>query len=77
MTEFVTHIVKGIVDDASAVEVRHSREREGQYYLVTVDPNDVGKMIGKHGRVINAIRSVVSAGAAKNHQKAYVKINAD
>lgn len=77
MTKFVEHIVKGIVDDPSAVEIRHSSEREGQYYHVTVDPNDVGKMIGKHGRVINAIRNVVSAVAAKNQQKAYVKINAD
>lgn len=77
MTEFVTHIVKGIVNDPDAVEVRFSREREGHYYLVTVNPEDVGKMIGKHGRVINAIRNVVSAVAAKSRQKAYVKINAD
>ncbi len=75
--KLVEHLVKNIVSEPDSVEVETTQERDGAVYYVTVEPNDVGKMIGKNGRVITAIRHVASAAAAKGQQKAYVKINTD
>jgi hypothetical protein len=46
-------------------------------FYVRVSPDDVGKIIGKSGRVVSAIRCVVSAVAAKSREKAFVKIVTD
>ena len=77
MQPLVEHIVKNIVSNPDEVTVELAEEREGSVYYVTVEQNDVGKMIGKNGRVITAIRHLVSAAAAKGQRKAYVKINTD
>jgi predicted RNA-binding protein YlqC (UPF0109 family) len=46
-------------------------------FFVRCSPEDVGKVIGKSGRVVSAIRCVVSAVAAKSREKAFVKIVTD
>ncbi|MFH1574066.1 MAG: KH domain-containing protein, partial [Acidobacteriota bacterium] len=43
-------------------------------YEVTVAEDDLGKVIGKHGRVANALRTVAKAAAIKSHKNVYVKI---
>lgn len=75
--ELIEHIVTNIVAEPEAVQVKLVNEREGSVYYVTVAPNDVGKMIGKNGRVISALRQFVSASAAKGRRKAYVKVITD
>ncbi len=52
-------------------------DRNGVTYYVKVAPNDVGKVIGKAGRVVSAIRYVVSAAAAKAKLKAFVKVDTE
>ncbi len=73
----VEYIVKSIVSEPDAVVVEERGEREGTIFLVTVAPNDVGKIIGKNGRVITSVRQFVSACAAKSRRRAMVKVNAD
>lgn len=70
----VESLVKGVVDSPERVSIEEELEMGTRTFHVTVEPDDVGKVIGKSGRVINAIRFVVSAVASKSREKAYVKV---
>ncbi len=74
LSPFVEHVVKLVVDEPEAVSVDSFRDRDGQVYEVRVAPNDVGKVIGKGGRVVSCVRYLVSAAAAKSRQRAFVKV---
>ena len=71
---FVEEIVKSSVSDPNSVEIDEVLEGNTRTFNVRVAQDDVGKVIGKSGRVISAIRQVVSAIASKSKEKAYVKI---
>ncbi|MBV6457351.1 MAG: hypothetical protein HONBIEJF_00459 [Fimbriimonadaceae bacterium] len=77
LTPLVEKLVKNIVTEPESVMVDATKGPDGLVFNVTVSPNDVGKVIGKNGRVISAVRYVVSAAAAKDRQKAYVKVVTD
>ncbi len=65
MQDFVEFIAKGLADDPSAVEVT-TVERSGMSVIeLRVAPVDVGKLIGRRGTTIQAIRSLVQVGGAK------------
>lgn len=67
-------MVKAIVDDPAAVSVAES-ESNGELTLeLTVAPDDMGKVIGKHGRIAKAIRMVMKAAAASVDRKVVVRI---
>jgi predicted RNA-binding protein YlqC (UPF0109 family) len=64
MQAFLEYIVKGLVQKPEAVTVTPI-EREGTtVYELRLDPQDVGKIIGRQGMTINAIRSLLLAGSA-------------
>lgn len=67
-------LVKALVDNPDAVDVREVADRRSVTYEVSVDPEDMGKIIGKQGRVANALRTVAKAAALKEHTNVYVKI---
>ncbi len=70
----LTNMVKAIVDDPAAVSVAES-ENNGELILeLTVAPNDMGKVIGKHGRIAKALRMVMKSAAASVDRKVVVKI---
>ena len=71
---FVEELVKSIVSEPNSVEIDEVLEGNTRTFNVRVAQDDVGKVIGKSGRVISAIRQVVSAIASKSKEKAYVKI---
>jgi predicted RNA-binding protein YlqC (UPF0109 family) len=77
LAPLVQHLVSEIVSEPEVVTVEQSADRDGTTYFVKVAPTDVGKVIGKSGRVVSCIRYVVSAAAAKNRHKAYVKVITD
>jgi hypothetical protein len=62
------------VDEPDQVEVEEEFEMGARTFFVRVASDDVGKIIGKSGRVVSAVRCVVSAVAAKSREKAFVKI---
>lgn len=70
----VEHLVRSIVAEPDSVSVEENKGRDGLTFFVRVAPNDVGKVIGKNGRVVQAVRYLVSAAAAKARQKAFVKV---
>ncbi|CAN5662421.1 hypothetical protein BH11ARM2_BH11ARM2_16910 [soil metagenome] len=73
----VEKLVEAVVEKPEAVVIEEESEMGVRTFHVTVDPEDVGKVIGKSGRVVSAIRCVVSAVAAKNRERAYVKVVTD
>ncbi|HVS20442.1 MAG TPA: KH domain-containing protein [Pyrinomonadaceae bacterium] len=69
MRDTVELIVKALVDDAEAVDVR-AIEREGTTRIeVRVAQSDMGKVIGKQGRTVRALRSLVYAAGLKQHRR--------
>lgn len=70
----VQTLVKLTVQEPDVVEVNEVQDRGVTVYNVTVAPNDVGRVIGKEGRVISCIRQIVSAVASKERKRTVVKI---
>ncbi|WP_117238491.1 KH domain-containing protein [Thermus sediminis] len=65
MKDLVEYLARSVVDHAEAVRVLERRGRDGPVYLLEVAPEDKGRIIGKGGRVIEAIRTLVRAYAKR------------
>lgn len=74
MKELVEVIAKALVDDPESVVVNEREEKKTTVLEVRVAESDMGKVIGKQGRIAKAIRSVVKAAAAKEDKKIIVDI---
>ena len=71
----VRFVVTSLVDDVDAVSVAASQPREGEtLYEVTVAPDDVGKVIGRQGRIIKAIRVLARAAASVDGEQVEVEV---
>ncbi len=77
MEALIVTIAKGLVDDKSAVTVTADPpDEEGTVvYHLHVAPDDMGRVIGRHGRIAKAIRTVVRSAANKNGSKVMVEID--
>ncbi|MEI9907234.1 MAG: RNA-binding protein [Actinomycetota bacterium] len=64
--EALEHLVKGIVDHPEDVVIREKTHRRGSTLEVRVNPEDIGKVIGRNGRTAKALRTVVSALAGRS-----------
>lgn len=74
MKELVEVIAKSLVDDPSAVVVEE-KEKDGELHLeLRVAKEDMGKVIGKQGRIAKAIRAVIKAATLKNSKPVFVEI---
>nr|WP_296265549.1 KH domain-containing protein [uncultured Merdimonas sp.] len=74
MKELVEVIAKALVDDPDSVVVTEREDKKTTILEVRVADSDMGKVIGKQGRIAKAIRSVVKAAAAKEDKKVIVDI---
>ena len=75
MREVVEMIVKALVDDRESVDVREVEQRNGATLIeVRVGPNDVGKIIGKQGNTIRALRSLTRIAGGKHNRRYVVEI---
>jgi predicted RNA-binding protein YlqC (UPF0109 family) len=61
LEEALEHLVRGIVDHPDDVQVRDRTNRRGRTLEVRVNPEDLGKVIGRGGRTAKALRTVVGA----------------
>ena len=74
MKELVEVITKALVDDPESVVVTEREEKKATVLEARVADSDMGKVIGKQGRIAKAIRSVVKAAASKEDKKVIVDI---
>ena len=74
MKELVEVIAKALVDDPESVVENEREEKKTTVLEVRVAESDMGKVIGKQGRIAKALRSVVKAAAAKEDKKVVVDI---
>ena len=76
MEELLINIAKGLVEDPDSVSVTTEEGENGAtVYHLHVAENDVGRVIGKQGRIAKAIRIVMRAAATRNDAKAIVEID--
>jgi uncharacterized protein len=72
--ELVEYLARRLVDEPDAVRVEE-HEREGELVLeLHVAPDDVGKVIGRQGRIARALRTVVRAAAAREDRRVLLEI---
>ncbi len=74
MKELVEVIAKSLVDLPDKVVVTERETEKGLILELKVDPTDMGKVIGKQGRIAKAIRSVVKAAASREDKKVIIEI---
>lgn len=73
--ELCEYLVLGLVDDRDAVDVSIDMTADAIILRIVVAPEDRGKVIGRGGRVVRAIRSVVRAGAVKSGRRVLVEVD--
>lgn len=74
MEALIQTIVQPLVDHPEDVQVNAKEESAKVVYHLTVNPNDVGKVIGKNGRIAKSIRTVVYAAGSNTKKRIYLDI---
>ena len=74
MPEFIEYIVRSLVDDPSQVRVTEIEGANTIIYELRVAPEDMGRVIGKGGRVANAMRTLLRVVAARQGRRATLEI---
>ncbi len=73
MVEVVEYIVKSLVNDTESVEVTMTEGEDENTIYVKVNPDDMGKIIGRGGKIASSIRTIVKSLSAKTRKKVFVK----
>jgi uncharacterized protein len=74
VADLLTWLARGLVDEPDAVRVETEQREDAMVFRLFVAPDDVGKVIGKQGRIARALRSVVRAGGARAHERYVLEI---
>jgi uncharacterized protein len=74
VTELLEFLVRALVEDPGAVRVEELEEDGDLVYEITVADEDLGRVIGKGGRVANAIRTIAKAAAVRLDRRVIVDI---
>ena len=74
MKEIIESIILNLVDNKEAVEINELQGEKSIVYEIKVAESDMGKVIGKQGRLAKAIRTVVKAAANKDNKRVVVEI---
>ena len=77
MQAFLEYVVKGLVEHPGDVQVTPVQRADSTVYELRLAPSDVGKIIGRQGLTINAIRSLLQAGSAKQGLRSSLEIVED
>ena len=74
MKELLLYMAKNLVDDPDAVSVTEVNDEEGKVLELRVAPGDMGKVIGRQGRIAKEIRTIVKTVAQRTGEKVAVEI---
>ncbi|MBR2889475.1 MAG: KH domain-containing protein [Oscillospiraceae bacterium] len=74
MKELLLYMAKNLVDDPDSVTVTESTDDEGKVLELRVAPGDMGKVIGRQGRIAKEIRTIVKTVAQRTGEKVTVEI---
>ena len=74
MSELLEFLARRLVDEPDAVRVETEERDDAIVFHLFVAPDDVGKVIGKQGRIARALRSVVRAGGARAEERYVLEI---
>jgi predicted RNA-binding protein YlqC (UPF0109 family) len=75
MKEFIEYIVKQMVDKPEQVKVEETNSDQNTFEIkIEVDKNDIGKVVGKQGKNVNALRTLLTAVAAKEKHRATLQV---
>ena len=74
MTELLTQIVKHIVDLPDDVSVKEVQGERAVVLELRVANDDIGKVIGREGRIINSLRQIVKAAAGKTNKRVTIEL---
>lgn len=72
--DLVTNIVKELVDNAASVSIKPITSGTLTILEINVDKDDVGKVLGKQGRIIIGIRTLINAIGAKNNKRYLLEV---
>jgi uncharacterized protein len=75
--QLIIYLVRALVDQPDQVSLRASDAEGARLYELKVAPEDVGKVIGRDGRTVGALRTLVGAAAQKQGQKVRLEIQDD
>ena len=67
--EFLLYIIKALVDEPDEVEINVVEGEKSTIFELKVAPSDIGKVIGKNGRIAKAIRTILNAATAKTGKR--------
>lgn len=73
MKDILEVVIKNLVDNAEAVSITEKLDAKSVCYEVKVAKEDMGKVIGKQGKMAKAIRSIMKAIATREHKKVNVE----
>jgi predicted RNA-binding protein YlqC (UPF0109 family) len=74
MKELIEYMAKSLVDDPDSVVVREIKGASATIYELSVAPDDMGRVIGKRGRVANAMRTLLRVAAIKEGKRVTLEI---
>ena len=74
MAELLAYLARSLVDEPDAVRVDEAEEEGALVLRLHVAPDDVGKVIGRQGRVARALRTIVRAGAVRERRRVLLEI---
>ena len=74
MKDLILYLAKSLVDNPDQVQVTETENESAIVYELTVDPDDMGRVIGKHGKIAKAIRAIIKSASYKLPKKVIVEI---
>ena len=73
MKDILETIIKNLVDNKDAISINEVEGESAIVYEVKVEKSDMGKVIGKQGKIANSIRTVMKAVASREHKKVSIE----
>ena len=74
MRELVEHMARALVENPDGVSVEETTQEDMTVYELRVEEADLGRVIGKEGRIAKAMRMIIRSAAARHGQKATIEI---